>query len=578
MVVWSKKGICLSLRPMPGSGAMVFLLLSVLFLGVAPLYCENSLAAGVSEILRNRIEAAGSPPQIVVGKELIHASLRLPVFYERRVYEPAWSSKNGVRPDAFSLVRALKAAGEEGLCPYEYHLAVIEKLLAAVERNNGQNLRARRMVDLDLLLTDAFLVYASHLLAGRVNPETIDPEWHANRREADLSTVLQEALDAGQVEEGLAALLPSAEGYAALKKALKHYREIASQGGWPVVQDGPKLEIGMRDKRVAQIRERLTASGDMVEQKSEASPDYFDGALDEAVVQFQIRHGLEVDGVVGRNTLAALNVPVAERARQIEMNLERWRWLPQDLGERYVLVNIAKFELDVVEGNEVVLSMPVVVGKGYRRTPVLSDTITYIVLNPSWHVPHKIAVQDKLPVIRQDPHYLIEQKIKVYKGWGADAVELDPLTIDWTQVTARNFPYRFRQEPGPQNALGRIKFMFPNKHSVYLHDTPAKELFEKTSRAFSSGCIRIRNPIELAEYLLKDNTPPWNREKIARAIEENNEQTVKLSRPVPVHLLYWTAWTDEEGTIHFRQDIYGRDKRLEASFCKVPPAAPAAQQ
>jgi len=282
-----------------------------------------------------------------------------------------------------------------------------------------------------------------------------------------------------------------------------------------------------------------------------------------------MRHGLDVDGVVGSATLDALNVPVEKRVRQLIVNMERWRWLPQDLGKRYILVNIADFELDVVENSQPLMTMRVIVGRDYRRTPVFSDNMTYLVLSPYWHVPTAIAVQDILPKIQQEPGYLAKQNIRVFRGWGAETREIDPRTVNWSHVTAANFSYRLRQEPGPMNALGRVKFMFPNKFNVYLHDTPAQELFAKPERTFSSGCIRIEKPIELAEYLLQSDAK-WTREKILAVADKRIEQTVRLPEPMPIHLLYWTAWADEDRTVQFRADVYARDGKLYEALIERP--------
>lgn len=246
--------------------------------------------------------------------------------------------------------------------------------------------------------------------------------------------------------------------------------------------------------------------------------------------------------------------------------------MPQDLGRRYVLVNIANFELDVVENSQPLIFMRVVVGRDYRRTPVFSDKMTYLVLNPYWNVPPNIAVQDKLPLIKKDPGYLTLQKMMVFQGWGADTREIGPETVDWSQVTAKNFYYRLRQDPGPMNALGRIKFMFPNQFNVYLHDTPTRELFAKTERAFSSGCIRIEKPLELAEYVLRGDFKR-TKDKFLAAIDRGTEQTVRLLEPIPVHLLYWTARAYEDGSIQFRKDLYGRDVLLDEALREEPPTS-----
>ncbi len=445
---------------------------------------------------------------------------------------------------------------------------------------------ARLLADLDLLLTDTFLIYGSHLLSGRVNPETFDPEWIAARRGANLAAVLEEALGSGTVGEKLRGLLPRQPGYGRLKEALVTYRNIALGGGWEPVPSHQTLESGVRSASVVSLRRRLAATGDLPAAASPptadrppvagdpsrpATPDWelFDDEVDRAVRHFQRRHGLGEDGVVGEGTFAALNVSVDRRIHQIELNLERWRWLPEDLGARHIFVNIAAFALEVMERDSVALEMKVIVGRPYRRTPVFSDTMTYLVLSPYWHVPHNLAVQDKLPLVQRDPSYFTAQKIRVYDGWGTDAREIDPGTVDWSALSARNFPYRLRQDPGPLNALGSVKFMFPNQFNVYLHDTPARELFSRANRDFSSGCIRLENPLGLAQYLLA-NDRSWTPQTIRSVIDAGIERTVMLDRSIPVHLLHWTAWVDRNGIVHLRPDLYGRDSRLEAALHEPP--------
>lgn len=553
--------------------AIIPLVLWIQTFGLLQNVASENLSDQVREFLRNRIEAAGIPPNVSVGEEVIHASVALPRFYEDRVYQLAWSDNDGPRHQADALINAIHEADREGLRPDDYHLSCIEAIVSEIRQHQSQrkSYNPRRLVDLDLLLSDAFLVYASHLLAGRINPETIDAEWHANRREADLAIVLQTALDTNRIGETLKSLLPSQPGYARLRNALANYREIAAKGGWPRISAGPKMKRGERGERVLALRARLIATED-IQQNSGVGGDLFDDALEQALQRFQERYGLDVDGILGPATLEVLNVSAKERVTQIELNLERWRWLPQNLRNRYILVNMANFELSVVEKDQAVMVMRVIVGKEYRRTPVFSGQMTYLVFNPYWHVPPGIAIKDKLPLIRKDPDYLVKQNMKAFQGWGADAKEIDPQSIDWSKVTANNFTFRLRQDPGPSNALGRVKFMFPNRFNVYLHDTASRELFEKTLRTFSSGCIRIEKPIELAEYLLRDD-PKWTHETILAAIEKQVEQTVRLPISIPVHLLYWTAWVDREGSLHFVRDIYGRDKRLDEALRKKPPTA-----
>ena len=556
------------------SVALVFMMLaSAWLLVLRPHDCVAgpSLSAQIRENLRTRIETAGTPLRISIGQERVHSSSVLPRFYENRMYQPAWSDDHGPLQQTESLIKAIRAADHEGLNPSDYHLEEIERILTEVLREAGSRsgLYPPRLADLDLLLTDAFLIYGSHLLAGSVNPETFDPEWYADRREVDLGSVLHTAVESDRIADALKGLWPAHSDYLRLREALTRYRDIVGWGGWPIVATGSKLQKGDRGERVIALRKRLFASGDLQGELSN-SDELFDDELETAVRVFQYRHGLDVDGVVGRATLAALNVPAEIRVRQIELNMERWRWLPQDLGSPHILVNIANFKLCVVDDGLPIISMRVVVGREYRRTPVLSDRMTYLVLSPYWHIPHNVAVQDILPRIREDSDYLEVQRIRVFEGWGVEAKEVDPKTVDWSRMDPSTFRYRLRQDPGPWNALGRVKFMFPNKFNVYFHDTPSQELFAKTKRSFSSGCIRIERPIELAEYLLRGD-PQWTREKLLAAIKTGAEQTVRLPEPIPVHLLYWTAWADEDGSIHFRDDIYGRDRRLDLALGEAVP-------
>jgi murein L,D-transpeptidase YcbB/YkuD len=273
---------------------------------------------------------------------------------------------------------------------------------------------------------------------------------------------------------------------------------------------------------------------------------------------------------VGPQTLAALNVAVSERVRQIELNLERWRWLPRELGRRHIVVNVSGFELEVVEGDQVALEMRVVVRKPYRRTPVFSAEMSCLVFSSYWHVPPNIAANDIVPAVRKDPDYLEENGIQVFGQSTTDGEALDPASIDWTEVGEGSLPYRFRQSPGPQDALGGVKFMLPNPYNVYLHDTPSRELFQRADRSFSSGCIRLERPLDLAEYLLR-GSPGWDAEAIRAAARAGTERTVRLPERMPVHLQYWTAWADRTAQAHFRKEVYGRDLLLDAALREAAP-------
>ena len=523
---------------------------------------HRSPAELVAERIRTRIEAAGVVMELRAAGEPVYASLVLPSFYERRLYRPAWSDEHGPTRLADDLIAALRRADLEGLRSEDYHLAGIETVLAAArtDAKRGPALVPDRWAELDLLLTDAFLVYGAHLLAGRVNPETLRPEWVSNRRTADIAVVLEAALASGNIAVTLASLDPPEVGFRRLREALAHYREVSATGGWPLIPDGSTLRLGERSSSVAALRERLRLEDDLGPVETQDA-ELFDEPVEQAVKKFQARHGLTADGVVSAATRAELNVPVERRVEQLELNLERWRWLPKDLGRRHIIVNIAAFELEVVDEGAVVLAMRVVVGRPFNRTPVLSDTMRYLVLNPYWHVPSNIATTELLPKLKRDPSYLARYKLRVFPSSRLDAQEVDPATVDWSTITAAHFPFLLRQDPGPRNALGRIKFMFLNKYHIYLHDTPARPLFEETQRDFSHGCIRIQHPIELAVYLLR-NDPRWNRDALLAALDDAEDRSVPLPEPMPIHLLYWTAWADQDGTIEFRRDIHDRDTPL----------------
>lgn len=357
--------------------------------------------------------------------------------------------------------------------------------------------------------------------------------------------------------------------YLKLESAQAQYGELQRRGGWSSIPGGPPMRKGDSGSRVAALRDRLLISGDL-EEVNEKEPDLLDDEMVHAVRRFQERHGRTVDGIVGPKTLTDLNVSVEERVGQIELNLERRRQLPCDLGEKFIMVNTASFQLEVVEKDQRLMKMRVVAGRRSRRTPEVSSELTYLVFNPCWNIPHGIAKRDILPKIQEDPHYLLRQDILVFENWESDAPRIDAQSVEWSEVTERSFAFKLRQEPGPRNALGHVKFAFPNPFSVYLHGTPVQSLFRKTQRDFSSGCVRIEKPVELANLLL-ESEPEWTRKRVVNTVRRGRTLVVRLSKRIPVHLAYWTAWVDESGTTHFRDDIYGRDKSLESLLSKSFP-------
>jgi murein L,D-transpeptidase YcbB/YkuD len=344
----------------------------------------------------------------------------------------------------------------------------------------------------------------------------------------------------------------------ALENALSHYRQLDAQGGWPRVPAGPTLREGDRNERIPVLKQRLIADADLPE--SEGQGDIFDEKLREAVKRFQARHGIAADGLVGGRTLRELNVPSGDRLRQLAASSERCKQLPRLLDHRYIIVNIADFTLKLFADSQLRLSMPVIVGTRYRQTPVHSGRISFLELNPSWNVPPSIASKDIIPEVKKNPAYLKEQHLRVLRDWKSSE-EIDPATIDWASLSPARFPYRFRQDPGPLNALGRVKFPYPNPYNLVLHDTPARGLFREDARAFSSGCIRLARPLELAAYLLQ-GTPLGSRESLTAAIAGEKTRRLAIPAPIAVYIVYMTAWVDRAGTIQFRPDVYGRDAAL----------------
>ena len=479
-----------------------------------------------------------------IGRDRIASTTLLPDLYERAGFELLWT-----RPGAAAgLFAAVRGAEAHGLDPNDYHRPEIERLLAA------GRLDAAQRVELDLLLSDALVRLAYHLIFGKVDLERLDPDWNGARDIDDLDPVdvLRRTIEAEDVAQAIAAFAPSHPVYARFQAALVRYRGFAAQGGFPPVPDGPKLAPGDQGTRVAVLRRRLAAEGDLPE--AAAAGASFDAELEQAVKRAQARFGLEADGVVGRATLAALNVPAAARVDQIRLNLERARWVLHAVRGRLVLVDVAGFHLHLFD-DDVTFTTRVVVGRPYRKTPTFRSAIRYLVLNPTWTVPPSILRKDILPAVRKNRGYLAAKKLRVIDARG---LEVDPRTLDWAAAAAGRFPYQLRQDPGPDNSLGRIKFMFPNSHAVYLHDTPARELFGKTERAFSSGCIRVEDPLRLAVLLL-DDPVTWSREALEQAIATGATRTVTLRAPVPVILMYWTLDVDPDGTVFFKRDLYARD-------------------
>lgn len=527
-----------------------------------------------AEGLRARVEVLAVEPRVAEVPVADHWFLTR--YYERRQFNPVWNKPAKLA----QLIDALAGSERHGLDPDDYHLDLLREKLAGLA--NGDMFRP----ELEILATDALARLVFHLHFGKVNPVELEPTWNFTRSMADISPVnaMARIVGAEDLPRALDALAPQLPRYTALVDALAAHRDIADRGGWPTVPAGPTLRPGDRSPRVVALRDRLRAAGAFDDAPEQADAelaadgqqiatdeDYFDAALELAVRGFQRRHALAEDAIVGARTLAALNVTVESRIDQLRVNLERVRWVFRDLGPRYVIANIARFRVSLIEDGEAVWETRAVVGRSYRQTPVFRSDMRYLVFNPTWTVPPGILARDLLPEIRRDPGTLARRNMVLLDLQGRP---VDASGIDWQALHTRGFPYMIRQQPGPDNALGQVKFMYPNPYHVYMHDTPARNLFGETDRAFSSGCVRLDNPLEFARILLS-GSGDWDDAAIARVVAEGRQRTVNLPRPVPVLTIYATA-VPENGEVLFLPDVYSRDNKLlialNEGFRFSPPA------
>ena len=452
-------------------------------------------------------------------------------------------------------IQRLADAADDGLNPTDYPIDSLIQLRDAIDPAEPQGAAAA-----ELFYSAFFVSYAADLKIGRVIPKKVDPRLFRNRKTIDVLRVLTELKKQREPAKFLTAFESRNPHYRALKKMLVLYRAIAESGDWPEIPAGANISPGGNDARVAAIRNLLMLIGD---HEGGGGGTSYDTATVAAMIRFQARHGLEAKGLIGKQTLLALNINPAERARQIMLNMERWRWMPENLGPHHFMVNLAAFELQEVENREIVERMNVVVGAVATQTPEFSDEMEYIEINPTWTVPYSIATKEMLPRLKKNPSaYAADFDVFVngtLSSWGG---------IAWNAYGPGKFPFTFRQHPGPKNALGKVKFMLPNVHNIYLHDTPSKDKFLQTARAFSHGCIRLSRPIDLA-YRLAGEIAGWSKSKIDAAFKSGKTTRVPLPNRIPVHLVYATAFDGANG-IEFRPDVYGRDRKLYAALFGKP--------
>lgn len=475
-------------------------------------------------------------------------------FYAERKNRPAWVKGGELTEEGDSVYAVVANSDDDGLNPQNYGIGAateLRKRLLAVKEGDADSLKpqlGRMSAELDVVLSEGMARYASHLAQGAIDPKQSGLDWRIPREQAPEEDVLNALVTGRKPAEVVAALRPKSLHYQRFRQAFARYLELEKRGVvWPQIPEGAEVKTGERSPAVALLRQRMVASPDPTEAelagRGQAQPDVYDPQLEQAVKHFQERHSIEPDGTLGPGTVKELNHTLAERMEELRLNMDRWRWLPHEMGERYVLVNVAGFELEMIENGKAIEAMNVVVGQLQNRTPIFADTMEHVVVNPYWNVPKSIYEEEIVPAMQRDPGYLARNNMEM---------------TDQGSV---------RQRPGDDNALGKFKFIFPNNDDIYLHDTPAKSLFSRTRRDFSHGCIRLERPRDLANLIVQKaaNKTPAD---IDRLLASGSERWIKLEQKLPVYILYFTAWVQEDGTVRFHHDVYGRDKKLEGQVGK----------
>lgn len=497
---------------------------------------------------REEVKKMGTPEGIsaAISSEELDLFLRDSVraFYEKRDNTPAWSSPS-LRS---ALIDTLSSAGNQGLYFEDYHGEEITGKIESIRQLNDMELS-----ELDVILTDAFLKFGNHLLNGKVDPRDIHRIWDTPKNTADKIALLEQAVKNDDLEIALSRLRPLHPIYNQLIASSKEYSELKKEyESFEKIRSGDIIKPGMEDERLPEIKSRLHRLGHL--QNDDTTGTRYTKEVQDAVKSLQKEHGVQIDGLIGNNTVELLNTGYDKRHKQILVNLERWRWYSRDLGDHYLIVNIANYWLHVVKQADTVSTHKTMVGIEGRRTPVFSDVIEYVVFNPTWTIPPTIKNEDVIPGMRKNMDYLVNRNIKIFDQ---SENEVDPSKVDWYGEEPRELIYR--QGPGPTNPLGRVKIMYPNKYLIYLHDTPSQGLFEQNVRAESSGCVRVENAVDLAKYLLSDQEQITSRE-IDDIISSGDTKRINIDQEVKVHHFYWTAWR-ENGKTLFTKDIYNYDNK-----------------
>jgi murein L,D-transpeptidase YcbB/YkuD len=526
---------------------------------------EMAFQERASEIILNSLQA--EPKKSFLTK-----------LYKELLFTPVWVREKALSPAAvelFDYIQNDETLNKNGKL---YKDSIVLQKMADIAYTQERNVYAK--VSLEFKISQLYKGYIDYAYFGSINwgafnarisnlmVNDVKTEWVLHRPDIDPVKVMSNVAFGVSLKEILDLKAPTAYHYKALQKALVKYMKIREEGGWEPVYLLKKLNPGNHDRGVYTLRERLRATGDYEGCSESDEENRYDKCLQDAVKRFQERNGLKADAVVGPVTLEVLNQSVDDRITTIRLNLDRLKWLNERDSKRHVIINIPDFQLYFEEDGEMIQTMRVITGKPNHPTPIFSDTVEYIVLNPYWNIPKSIIQKEMIPKLMRNPNAMARQGIEIHSGWGKDAQKISGGSVNWSKWRySKTMPYRFAQVPGYKNALGKVKFLFPNKFSVYMHDTPTKHLFKKSKRAFSHGCIRLQQPRELLRTFstFNDNV---DFEKSQERLKGKKKKYLKLDKKVPVDVVYLTAWVDYNGALQFRNDVYSYDEMQLKSFRK----------
>ena len=523
-------------------------------------FAQVSGTTMVQQYIQEQMEALQDSNQRILNESLglserIHRPKVDLDFYQKRSFMPAWTNGTKVLPAAKQLLNCLQTSASHGLLPQDYHLTELTQMIGLVESSIPEQLHLSTVASLDILLSDAYILLGTHYLEGKIEPTKHNPNWSISKKAIGMAFYLEKAItDNTDICASLDALAPVHPEYQQLREILQIYQSLywqPIQADWNIL-----LQKGSRSPLVLNLRERLKITGDLAPDAEQT--DFFDKDLEKAVMKFQRRHGMFYDGLVRSNVVNALNVTVDERIQQIKANLERWRWMPDNLGTAHIAINIPEYILEMWDNGRRVYRDLVVVGRERYQTASFSDSIEYLVLNPYWNMPKSIAKNELSFAVQDDIEHFANQDIHVFKN----NKEVDPKTIDW--FTADYDKYFFRQHSNSENPMGLVKFIFPNEFDIYMHDTPTKNIFNYSRRSHSHGCVRLNEPMKYAQFLLDNYNTSWDSLRVKRALANQDDETiVRFPKPIPIHLMYWTVFIDEDtGELNFREDLYLWDRDL----------------